>query len=75
MGKRLQDLGCHSICIKDMAGLLRPYVAEELVSGLKEACDIPIAMHSHATTGMSTATVLKAVEAGILLAVVGGVAN
>ncbi len=65
MGKRLQDLGCNSICIKDMAGLLRPYVAEELVGGLKESCEIPIAMHSHATTGMSVATALKAVEAGI----------
>ena len=65
MGKRIQDLGCHSICIKDMAGLLRPYVAEELVSRLKESCEIPIAVHSHATTGMSIATAVKAVEAGI----------
>lgn len=65
MGKRLEHLGCHSIAIKDMAGLLRPYVAEELVSRLKDACDIPIALHSHATTGMSTATCIKAVEAGV----------
>jgi len=65
MGKHLEDMGCHSICIKDMAGLLRPYVAEELVSRLKESCDIPIALHCHATTGMSTATLVKAAEAGV----------
>lgn len=65
MGRRLEDMGCHSICIKDMAGLLKPYVAEALVSALKEACRIPIAMQSHATTGMSTSTILKAVESGI----------
>ena len=65
MGRRLEDLGCHSICIKDMAGLIKPYVAEELVSRLKETCSIPIALHSHATTGMSTTSLIKAVEAGI----------
>ncbi len=65
MGKRIEDMGAHSICIKDMAGLLRPYVAFELVSRLKEAVDIPIHMQSHATTGMSTPTNLKAAEAGI----------
>ncbi len=65
MGRRLEDMGCHSICIKDMAGLLKPYVAEVLVSRLKATCRVPIAMHSHATTGMSTGTILKAAEAGI----------
>jgi oxaloacetate decarboxylase alpha subunit len=65
MGKHLEDMGCHSICIKDMAGLLKPYVAEELISRLKESCDIPIALHCHATTGMSTATLVKAAEAGV----------
>ena len=65
MGKQLQDAGCHSICIKDMAGLIKPYVAFELVCRLKEAVEIPIALHSHATTGMSTAAHLKAAEAGI----------
>ena len=65
MGKHLEDMGCHSICIKDMAGLLKPYVAEELVSRLKESCDIPIALHCHATTGLSTATLVKASEAGV----------
>jgi oxaloacetate decarboxylase (Na+ extruding) subunit alpha len=65
MGKRIEDMGCHSICIKDMAGLLRPYVAFELVSRLKETCRVPIAMQSHATTGMSDVTNIKAAEAGI----------
>jgi oxaloacetate decarboxylase alpha subunit len=65
LGRRIEDMGCHSICIKDMAGLLKPYVAFELVSRLKEACSIPVAMQSHATTGMSTATAVKAAEAGI----------
>ncbi len=65
MGRRLEDLGCHSICIKDMAGLLRPYVAEELVTRLKEVCAVPIAMQCHATTGMSTTSIVKAAEAGI----------
>jgi oxaloacetate decarboxylase alpha subunit len=65
MGKRLEDMGSHSICIKDMAGLLRPNTAFELVSRLKASVDIPIQMHCHATTGLSTATLLKAAEAGI----------
>ena len=65
LGKRIEDMGAHSICIKDMAGLLRPYVAFELVSRLKESVDIPIHMQCHATTGLSTATCVKAVEAGI----------
>ncbi|MEZ5567492.1 MAG: sodium-extruding oxaloacetate decarboxylase subunit alpha [Halioglobus sp.] len=64
-GKRLEDMGADSIAIKDMAGLLTPYAGYELVSRLKAACDIPIHMQSHATTGMSTATILKCVEAGI----------
>lgn len=65
MGKRLEDQGCHSIAIKDMAGLLKPYDAEELVKRLKTECNIPVALHCHATTGMSVATCLKAVEAGL----------
>jgi len=65
MGKQLEDMGCHSICIKDMAGLLKPYVAEELVSRLKESVSIPLALHCHATTGMSTSAIIKAVEAGL----------
>ncbi len=65
MGKRIEDMGAHSICIKDMAGLLRPYVAYELISRLKASVDIPIHMQCHATTGLSTATYIKAAEAGI----------
>ncbi len=65
MGKRIRDMGAHSICIKDMAGLLRPHTAFELVSRLKDTVEIPIQMHCHATTGLSTATLLKAAEAGI----------
>jgi len=65
MGKQLEDMGCHSICIKDMSGLLKPYAAEEMVSRLKESIAIPIALHAHATTGMSTSAILKAVESGI----------
>jgi oxaloacetate decarboxylase alpha subunit len=65
LAKRIQDMGAHSIAIKDMAGLLRPYVAFELVSRLKETLEIPVHMQCHATTGLSTATNLKAAEAGI----------
>ncbi len=65
MANQLQDMGVHSICIKDMAGLLKPYVAEELITRLKETIEVPIALHAHATTGLSTATITKAVEAGI----------
>jgi oxaloacetate decarboxylase alpha subunit len=64
MAKQIEDMGCHSICIKDMAGLLTPYMAEELIKGIKEKTDLPIAVHSHATTGLSIATQFKAVEAG-----------
>jgi oxaloacetate decarboxylase alpha subunit len=64
-GKRIEDMGADSIAIKDMAGLLRPYVGYELVTRLKAACDIPIHMQCHATTGLSTATNLKCIEAGI----------
>ncbi len=63
--RRIEDMGAHSIAIKDMAGLLRPYVAYELVSKLKESLSIPVHMQCHATTGLSTATALKAAEAGI----------
>ena len=62
---QLQDLGADSLAIKDMAGLLKPYVAFELVSKLKDTLEIPIHMQCHATTGMSTATGIKAIEAGL----------
>jgi oxaloacetate decarboxylase alpha subunit len=63
--REIEDMGAHSICIKDMAGLLKPYDGYELVKALKETVDIPIHMQCHATTGLSTSTILKCVEAGI----------
>ncbi|MDD5036465.1 MAG: sodium-extruding oxaloacetate decarboxylase subunit alpha [Methylococcaceae bacterium] len=65
LAKRLEDMGSHSIAIKDMSGLLKPYVAEDLVRRLKQALGVPVHMQCHATTGLSTATIIKAVEAGI----------
>ena len=65
LAKRMEDLGVDSIAIKDMAGILKPYVAFELVSKLKGILSIPLHMQTHATAGLSTATNLKAVEAGI----------
>ena len=65
LGKQIEDMGAHSICIKDMAGLLKPYEAFELVSRLKKSTKIPLHLHSHATTGLSVASIIKAAEAGI----------
>ena len=65
LARQIEDQGADSLCIKDMAGLLKPYVAFELVSELKAALSIPIHMQCHATTGMSTATYVKSIEAGI----------
>ena len=63
--RQIEDAGADSICIKDMAGLLTPYVGYELVSKLKKAVAIPLQLHAHATTGLSTTTITKCVEAGI----------
>ncbi|MGO1749028.1 MAG: sodium-extruding oxaloacetate decarboxylase subunit alpha [Marinobacter sp.] len=65
LAKEVADMGADSIAIKDMAGILKPYVAFDLVTRLKKELDIPIHMQCHATTGMSTATAIKAAEAGI----------
>ncbi len=65
LGKTIEDMGADSICIKDMAGLLKPYEAFELVSKLKKSTAIPIHLHCHATTGLSVATLIKAIEAGV----------
>ncbi|MCC5909869.1 MAG: oxaloacetate decarboxylase subunit alpha [Clostridiaceae bacterium] len=62
--KKMEDLGANSICIKDMAGILTPYVAFELVSELKKAIKIPIQVHTHYTSGVASMTYLKAIEAG-----------
>ena len=64
MAKKVEDMGANSLCIKDMAGLLTPYKAEELVKALKETVDIPIELHTHYTSGVASMTYMKAVEAG-----------
>ena len=65
LAKQIEDMGAHSICIKDMAGLLKPYEAFELVSRLKKSTKLPLHLHCHATTGLSVATIIKATEAGL----------
>ena len=64
IAKEIEDMGANSICIKDMAGLLTPYKATELVTALKETVDIPIDLHTHYTSGVASMTYMKAVEAG-----------
>jgi oxaloacetate decarboxylase alpha subunit len=65
MARVMEDMGADTICIKDMAGLLSPYVAYELVSRLKAEVRVPIHLHTHYTSGMAMAAVLKAIEAGV----------
>jgi len=65
MAKRIEEMGADSICIKDMAGLLVPYKAAELVKTLKENTKLPIQLHTHYTSGVASMTYLKAVEAGV----------
>jgi oxaloacetate decarboxylase alpha subunit len=65
LAKQIEDMGADSIAIKDMSGILTPYDAFELVTKLKASLDIPIALHCHATSGLSSMTLLKAIEAGI----------
>lgn len=65
LAKRLEDLGCHSICIKDMSGLMMPNEIGELIPRIKQSVKIPIHLHAHATTGLSLPTYQKAIEAGI----------
>lgn len=65
LAKELKELGCDSICIKDMAGLLKPYEAEDLVKELKKAIDLPLQLHGHYTSGLASMTYLKAIEAGV----------
>ena len=65
LAKQLQEMGCHSVCIKDMSGLLEPYVADDLVRKLKAALDIPVELHTHCTSGFGHATYIKAIEAGV----------
>lgn len=63
--KRLEEMGANSICIKDMAGLLIPYEAYNLVKALKESVSVPIELHTHYTSGCGSMTYLKAIEAGV----------
>lgn len=63
--KQIEEMGADSICIKDMAGLLLPYQAEELVTALKENVDLPLELHTHYTSGVASMTYLKAVESGV----------
>ena len=65
LAKRIEDEGAHILAIKDMAGLLKPYAAEELIPALKEAVDLPIHLHTHDTSSNQTAMYLKAVESGV----------
>ena len=65
LAKTIAAMGADSLAIKDMAGLLTPYIAYDLVSRLKKELSIPVHLHCHATTGLSTSTILKAVEAGV----------
>ncbi|MCI6731042.1 MAG: oxaloacetate decarboxylase subunit alpha [Lachnospiraceae bacterium] len=65
MAKRIEDMGADSICIKDMAGLLVPYKATELITAMKEVTTLPIQLHTHYTSGVASMTYLKAVEAGV----------
>ena len=66
MAEQLLDLGCDSICIKDMAALLKPQPAYDIVKGIKEACgaDVRVHVHVHATTGVTMVSLMKAIEAG-----------
>jgi len=63
--KQLEEMGADSICIKDMAGLLKPFEAYDLVKALKESVKLPIQLHTHATAGLASMTLLKAAEAGV----------
>jgi oxaloacetate decarboxylase (Na+ extruding) subunit alpha len=65
MAKRVEEMGADSICIKDMAGLLLPYRASELIEAMKSASKLPIQLHSHYTSGVAGMTYMKAVEAGV----------
>ncbi|TGD82341.1 pyruvate carboxylase [Hymenobacter wooponensis] len=65
LAKQIEDAGAHILCIKDMAGLLKPYAAQELITALRDTVDMPIHLHTHDTSSLQAATYLKAVEAGV----------
>ena len=64
LGKKLEEMGCNSICIKDMAGIISPQIAYDLVKALKKELKVPVFLHSHSTTGLAQMALLKAIEAG-----------
>ncbi len=65
LAKQIEDAGAHILCIKDMAGLLKPYAAKELVTALRETVKLPIHLHTHDTSSLQSATYLQAIEAGV----------
>lgn len=65
LAKRIEDTGAHILCIKDMAGLLKPYAAQKLIEELKQILSIPIHLHTHDTAGIQSATYIKAIESGV----------
>ncbi len=65
LARQIEDAGAHILCIKDMAGLLKPYAAQELITALRDTISLPIHLHTHDTSSLQPATYLKAVEAGV----------
>jgi pyruvate carboxylase subunit B len=65
MGLELENLGCHSVCVKDMAGLITPKAAQDLISALKKAIRLPISLHSHCTSGVAPLSYMAAVQVGV----------
>src|SRR5205085_8257230 len=68
MAKELERMGAHMLAIKDMAGLCKPYAAEKLVKTLRQVLEIPIHFHTHDTSGLNAASILKAADAGVNIA-------
>src|SRR5262249_6349647 len=64
MAKELEQMGADSICLKDMAGLLSPYITAEIIAGIKHSTSLPVALHSHCTSGQADMVYMKAIEAG-----------
>jgi oxaloacetate decarboxylase alpha subunit/pyruvate carboxylase subunit B len=65
MGREIEEMGCDSVCVKDMAGLIPPFIAGQIISGLKKALKIPVILHTHETAGLGAPTYLAGVEAGV----------
>ena len=65
MGREIEAMGCDSVCVKDMAGLIPPYIAGQIISGLKRELSIPVVLHTHETAGLGAATYLAGIDAGV----------